>query len=177
MSAKGDWLWDRKIGVQAAKTILKNPADRHFLSLAGLLLSRKNTPQEVLKGYLEPRIFLANWQDIKRQMRKDEWNNPRIEFWQAVYEKLKEKYEKKGVFVERKRAEKRLPDGFLQELAGKIRNARIKKGLTQSDLAKKLRISQQVISRIESGRENISLLTLKKIVDSLGSELHLEVIS
>ena len=35
-------------------------------------------------------------------------------------------------------------------------------------LAEKLHISQQMISRIESGRENVSLLTLNKIAQELG---------
>jgi len=43
-------------------------------------------------------------------------------------------------------------------------------GFSQKELAQKLRISQQIISRIESGRENISLLTLEKVAAALGKK-------
>ncbi len=45
--------------------------------------------------------------------------------------------------------------------------ARKDMGLTQSRLARILNISQQRISKIEKGEENISLLTLKRLADKL----------
>lgn len=62
-----------------------------------------------------------------------------------------------------------------REVAQKIKSTRKQKGLTQNELAKKLRISQQLISRIESGKENISLLTLKKIASGLEAKLQIEI--
>jgi len=56
---------------------------------------------------------------------------------------------------------------FCRFIADKIKQRRKEKGLTQKALARKLKISQQMISRIENGKENISLLTLKNVVDSL----------
>ena len=170
---KRDWLWDRRISAQEAKTVLNKPDDRHFLSLASLLLSRNNIPKEAF-SYLNPIEFIQNWRKIKRQMRKDEWNNPRIEFWQAVYEKLKERHEKKGEVFGEETAAARVQDEFCKTVADKIKVVRKQRGITQKALAKKLRVSQQMISHTERG-ENISLLTLKKIADSLGAELHLEI--
>lgn|SRR3989338_371906 len=175
MSPKTDWLWDRRISLERARRILQNPQDKHFSSLASLLLSRKNTPKEVFKFFLGPVDFLKNWRKIKRQMRKDSWNNPRIEFWQAIYEKVKEKYERKGISFPKEAVAIRPQDEFCRLIGDKIRVIRKQKGLTQKALARKLKISQQIISRIESGRENISLLTLKNIVGGLGAELRLEI--
>lgn len=170
-----DWLWDRKISVKQARAIFRDSSNRHFFILSALLLSRKNTPGEVLKHYLKPELFLRHWKKIKRQMRKDAWNNPRIEFWQAIYEKLKEKYAHKGIaFAE----EAKVPEphnAFCKEIADKIKIVRKQKGLTQSGLAKKLKISQQIISRIESGKENVSLQTLKKITDGLDAQLRIDI--
>lgn len=174
MILERDWLWDRKISPDKAKKILKDSINSHFLSLASLLLSRKNSPKEVFRAYLKPQVFLQNWQRIKRQMRKDNWNNPRIEFWQAVYEKLKEKYRENGIALT-KEISKKPQDEFTQMIANKIKVIRKQKKLTQSALAKRLRVSQQVISRIEQGRENVSLLTLKKIVECLDANLYLEI--
>lgn len=170
-----DWLWDRKISVKQARAILKNPSNRHFFILSALLLSRKNTPGEVLRYYLEPKLFLRYWRKIKTRMRKDAWNNPRIEFWQAIYEKLKEKYERKGITFPEEFIAQRPDNGFCKEVADKMKMARKQRGLTQAELAKKLKISQQIISRIESGRENVSLQTLKKITDGLDAQLSIDI--
>ena len=175
MSLKQDWLWDRKITAKKAKFILSNPDSKHFLSLSSLLLSRKNTPKEVFRNYLKPFNFLQNWNRIRRQMRKDSWNNPRIEFWQAIHEKLKEKYKKRRIFIDKNNVAHRPPNEFCKLVSDKIKLIRKQKGLTQQQLGKRLKVSQQVISRIESGRENTSLLTLKNIVDTLGAKLHLEI--
>lgn len=175
MKLKRDWLWDKKISIEKARAILKKPNDGHFLSLAGTLLSRKNTPKEVFKYYLKPINFVRNWPGIKRQMRKDNWNDPRIEYWQAIYEAVKEKYEKKGVSFKKEIFFAGIKDVFCKTIGDKIRSARKEKGYTQSVLAAKLKISQQIISRIENGRANISLVTLKKIADVLEAPLRIEL--
>jgi DNA-binding XRE family transcriptional regulator len=176
MIAKKDWLWDRKTSLNKAKKALKEPNHAHFLSLSALLLSRKNSPKEVFGVYLKPVLFLQNWLRIKRQMRKDYWNNPRIEYWQAIYEKLRDKYRTKGILPAKKNPEKPQEE-ITRLIADKIRVFRKQKRTTQAELAKRLKISQQMISRIEQGRENISILTLKKIVDSLGASLNFEVVA
>ena len=175
MKLKRDWLWDRKITVKEAKSILSNPENERFLSLSGLLLSRKNSPEEVLKNYLDPSDFLQNWNKIKRCMRRDNWNNPRIEFWQAIHDKLKEKFKKKGILPVKEKVASKMGNEFFKTVADKIKGVRKQKGITQNQLAKKLKISQQVISRIENGTQNISLFTLRKIAESLGATLHLEI--
>lgn len=170
---KRDWLWDRKISLSSAKAILNNPEDKLFISLSALLLSRKNSPQEVFKGHLKPKDFCQNWQRIKKKMSQDDWNNPRIEFWQAVYEKLIEKFRKRGISFEKPKVI--VADEFCKMVGDKIRAIRKEKGLNQGDLARKLNVSQQMISHIESGKENISLRTLKNIVDSLGLKAEIEI--
>lgn len=168
-----DWLWDRKISLSSAKAILNKPEDRLFMPLSALLLSRKNSPREVFKEYLRPLIFCQNWPNIKRKMRQDEWANPRIEFWQAVYEKLAEKFRRQGISFRAVEAAK--VDEFCKQVGDKIRASREEKGLSQVELAKRLKVSQQMISRIEKGKENISLLTLKNVADGLGLKIYLEL--
>ena len=172
---KRDWLWDRKITNYRVKKILGNPEDKQFLSLAALLLARKNSPKEVFGDYLDPVNFCCYWSKIKRVMRKDTWNNPRIIFWQAIYEKLMEKYKKKGVLIKESREVFEKVDKFCKTVGEKLKAIRKQRGLTQKDLANKLKISQQMISHIEQGKENISLLTLKNIAKSLGLEVYLEI--
>jgi len=62
-------------------------------------------------------------------------------------------------------------NGFCLSVGDRLRLLRKKNNLTQNALADKLKVSQQIISRIESGRENISLLTLRKITSELGAKI------
>lgn len=168
-----DWLWDRDVSKRQAARILDNPAHPQFISLSSLLLARKNNPREVFQQYLKPEEFFRHWTEIKRKMKKDAWNNPRIEFWQAVYEKLSEKYRARGIKIFLREKVKPVNE-FCIWVGERIRSLRKEKRLTQKMLAERLNISQQMISRIESGRENTSLLTLKKIIDELGAKISIE---
>ncbi len=49
--------------------------------------------------------------------------------------------------------------------------ARIDRGLTQEELAKKIGTKQSVISRLESGKGNPSVGFLKKLAEALNSDL------
>lgn len=171
---RNDWLWDRKISIEKVKDILKDPDNKRFVEFASLLLSRKNTIKEVFDFYITPLIFCKNWHRIKRQMRKDKWNNPRIEFWQQVYDVLLDKYKKEGIIL--RQAKKGQNDSLCRDLGNKIRKIRKRKALSQIELAKKIGVSQQIISRIERGYENISIITLKKITDALDAKIDLNLV-
>lgn len=54
-----------------------------------------------------------------------------------------------------------------------ILDVRVKRGVTQKELAEKIGTKQSVISRLESGRANPSVAFLKKIARALHS--HLEI--
>ncbi len=170
-----DWLWDRRIRTQDAARILKAPNHERFTDLAALLLARKNVPKEVLKEWLSPLDFCRHWPRIKRQMRTDQWNNPRIVFWQAVYERVRENYLQKGIHFSSRGTGKKMRDELCKVVGEKVKALRKERGLTQQKLAKRLGISQQVISRVESGQENPSLLTLKEIVTGSGGSIVIEI--
>jgi len=172
---KSNWLWDTKTSVNEVKKILRNPENKKFLKFAALLLSRENSPKEVFSKYLKPVAFCRNWRLIKKVMRKDNWNDTRIEFWQAIYEKVLEKYRRKKIQINGFEKEVKPINELCQVVGAKIEKIRKQKGFTQKQLAKKMKVSQQIISRAESGRENISLITLKKIVSSLGSEISIDI--
>lgn len=58
----------------------------------------------------------------------------------------------------------------------KIIQARINKGVTQKDLAKKMKTKQSAISRLESGDTNPSLNFLKHLADALDSRLEIRLV-
>jgi len=170
---RGEWLWDRKTTESSAKKILKKPESKDFYVFAALLLSRKNEPRDVFRNYLDPVIFCRRWAGIKRRMRQDKWTEPRIIFWQAVYEKLANDYRKKGMVFRR---EKPAKNQFYESVGKKIAVMRNALGLSQKGLAKKIGISQQVISRIEKGGENISLSSLARIAQALDKKVTIDFI-
>jgi DNA-binding XRE family transcriptional regulator len=168
-----NWLWDRELNISEAKKILKNPDHRDFIPLAALLLARNSEPRMVFKEYLDPITFCRRWAEIKKRMSKDRWQSRRIVFWQAIFEKLKERYKGQGISLRERRTGFR--DDICREVGQKLRDIRQKKGLSQKALAKELGVSQQLISRIENGKENISLIVLKKIVRALGKDVKIEL--
>lgn len=79
---------------------------------------------------------------------------------------LKEKLLKKRSF---KKEMERLDLAF--EIAESIIDARIKKGMTQKELAKKMKTKQSGIARIESGRHTPNFKSLEKIADILNLKI------
>ncbi len=60
------------------------------------------------------------------------------------------------------------------EIARALILARVKKRLTQAQLAKKLKTRQSVISRVESGKSTPSLSFLKRLANVLGTSLSVQ---
>jgi DNA-binding XRE family transcriptional regulator len=102
-------------------------------------------------------------------MAQDKWANHRIIYWQAIYEKLLKKYHQKGMYLVRNR-DAEPHDPICVAIGRKVREAREEAGLSQKELADRAGFCQQFISRIERGKENISLITLKKISKPFGKE-------
>lgn len=171
---KRDWLWDRKTSLKKIKRIFTDSKNPEYIRWAALLLARKNTPSEIFSEYLDPLDFCRKWVLIKKAMHKDAWNNPRIIFWQAVYEKLMERYRRQGRKIFIKNA-KKPPHKLCQEVGGAIRSLRKSKDLTQRELSTKLGVSQQLISRIEGGYENLSILTIGNIAKKLGARVQIRI--
>lgn len=59
------------------------------------------------------------------------------------------------------------------EVTRALIEARIKKGITQKKLAKKLKTTQSAISRLESGRANPTISFLQKLADAFDSYLEI----
>lgn len=62
------------------------------------------------------------------------------------------------------------------QLAAKIIEARLKKKMSQRDLAKKVKTSQAAISRVEAMNGNPSLFFLKRIAHALGTKISINFI-
>lgn len=160
-----DIFWDRKTTKKEVRAILKDNSDTRFAEFASLVLSRVGKPKEVFDIYMDKMTFLKNWRKIKRRMRKDSWNNTRIIFWDEVYDVLSQGVDKNEL------KEKRTPVSEEAKMIGNIiKEARQEKQLNQKELAQAADMSQQLVSFLENGYFNVSLSTLKKVLDVLGLE-------
>ena len=68
--------------------------------------------------------------------------------------------------------EERTAAKYIAQIATTIQKQRKAKGYTQQELAKKLGVSQAMVSRWENGDENFTVATLVKISDALELELY-----
>jgi transcriptional regulator with XRE-family HTH domain len=63
----------------------------------------------------------------------------------------------------------------LIDIGAKLKDARIKTGLTQAQLAKKIGSSQQVIARIEKGKNSPTLRTLMTIANATSKKIEINL--
>lgn len=89
-----------------------------------------------------------------------------MEEWSKV---KKELLKDKEVYKEYKRLEPKY------QLTSQLIGARIKKGLTQKELAEKIGTKQSAIARVESGEANPSFDFLEKITRALDSKLIVQI--
>ena len=165
-------FWDKRTNTEEAKKILKDESNPRFIEFASLLLARTNEPKKIFSNYLSQEAFVRNWIKIKLKMRQNKWNDRRIIFWDEIYRVVKRNPSFKGLREFKERPLR--VDSEIKKICDQIKDARQKGGLTQIELAKKTGLSQQSISFVEQGYVNISLSTLKKIIDALNLKIVLE---
>lgn len=89
---------------------------------------------------------MKNWKTLKKELLKDK------EFAKE-YESLATRY----------------------ELISKMIEARLKKGITQKELAKRVGTKQSAIARLETGNINPSVDFLEKVVGAMGYKLQIKI--
>ena len=91
-------------------------------------------------------VYMKSWQAFKKELLRD----PEVK---KAYDELGPEFELIAAIIEQ----------------------RIKAGMTQAQLAKKLGTKQSAISRLESGTYNPSLEFLRKLAKALGAELRISI--
>jgi HTH-type transcriptional regulator / antitoxin HipB len=81
---------------------------------------------------------------------------------------------------ERKKRDKEFAEGFEEgyehfKIGVMLRQARQEAGLTQDELARRLKTKKTAISRIENHAEDIKLSTLKRTAMALGKHLQVSI--
>lgn len=153
---KTNWLWDTRLSENRVKKILKDSNDPRFYIYAEKLFSRVSDPKVVF-SYMPREIFLKAWPSISKRVEKDTWAKEKLAFWQGFYEKV-------GVISPER-----------MSVAEQIKNIRINMGYTQKEMAKRLGVIQQFVSKMETGRENLTVDTLKRIAEILDKKLTIQL--
>ncbi len=86
----------------------------------------------------------------------------------------------KKYISERKRRDKRFAEGYAEgyeqfRVGVMLRQARESAGLTQEELARRLKTKKTAISRIENHAEDIKLSTLERTAAALGKRLQISI--
>ena len=155
-------FWDLKISLDEVKVILKDPDHPQFAEYAALMLSRTNEMKKIFSEFLDKKVFCINWRRIKSRMRKNKWNDDRIDLWDEVYKVLSKDL---GIKESRKETTHRHFETY--QVGKVIKGERTKKGWNQKELARKAGVSQQLISFLERGSLNFSFETLMKVLSAL----------
>ena len=82
---------------------------------------------------------------------------------------------------ERKKRDPRFARGYKQgyerfKIGVMLRQARESAGLTQEELARRLKTKKTAISRIENHAEDIKLSTLERVASVLGKQLQISIV-
>ncbi|MBI5375252.1 MAG: helix-turn-helix transcriptional regulator [Candidatus Schekmanbacteria bacterium] len=86
----------------------------------------------------------------------------------------------KKYIIERKKKDKKFAKGFDEgyeqfKVGVILRQAREAAGLTQEELARRLKTKKTAISRIENHAEDIKLSTLERVAEALGKHLQVKI--
>ena len=86
----------------------------------------------------------------------------------------------KKYVAERKKRDKAFAEGYDEgceqfKIGVVLKQAREKAGLTQEELAHRLKTKKTAISRIENHAEDIKLSTLEKVAHALGKRLEVKI--
>ncbi len=153
---KTNWLWDTKLKEGRAREILSDERDPRFFIYAAKLLARVSDPVEVL-SWIDRDVFDRNWSLIRSRMVKDTWARTAVARW--------DRFHKQAIPSER------------FDVARQIRESRALLGLNQKEFARKMGVIQQYVSNLETGRENVTLDTLRKIAGVLEKKVIIRFIS
>lgn len=146
------WLWDfPHKSKNEIRAILKRADDPRFDIYAEKLLARTKDPKMAFT-LMDQEVFRQKWPALRKRIRKDAWAKRSVAFWQTIYENLA------------------APSRRL-DVARQIKKTRIQKGLNQRDAAYKLGVVQQYISKVENGKENLSIDALDRIAKAFHKKL------
>jgi HTH-type transcriptional regulator / antitoxin HipB len=118
---------------------------------------------------------------IKKTQKTPQREIERAEAYRRLFtEEVKEMSDLKKYVAERKKRDKTFAEGYDEgyeqfKIGVVLKQTREKAGLTQEELAHRLKTKKTAISRIENHAEDIKLSTLEKVAHALGKRLEVKI--
>lgn len=157
MNIVAKYFWGlNDLALKETLKILKDPNHPKYLSRLFTLLGRCDKPKELF-SLISKKQFIGTWPVLRRYWIKTGQAQDFQFWWDSIYEQL----------VNDQKRKQGAPIKELQNIGQIIMKARQAKGLSQGDLAKLSGIRQPDISKIEKGKENITLVTLIRLCRTL----------
>lgn len=141
--------------------ILKTPAHPRFNERLITFLSRCDKPKELF-SVIQEKNFVSIWPAVRAYWVKIDRESEFRDWWQTIYEQLLQKS------ISKQKRPQGDPSKVYSGIGRVIKEARIRKGLSQKELALMAAMSQPDISKIEEGKKNITLETLSSLCRVLG---------
>lgn len=155
-------LWYRgNLSVRALRRILADAAEERFPQLAGEIIMNSKSPGELAR-WIEPIRLLDEYPKIRRRISQGAARRRAdllIGGFRAVYER--------APTGKRGRGNQPPPPSRSVALGRRLRDARMTAGITLSDVAKRMGVTPQRISAIESGRSNMTIDTLARYTEAV----------
>lgn len=156
------YFWDlNEAALKETARILRNPKHPLFPQRMTTLLSRCDQPK-ALFAILPRQLFVEAWPAIRAYWVRQARQSDARDWWETLYERLVERERPTAITVKGGS-----PTAF-RTVGRLIREARLAKGMSQQQLAFRVRMRQPDISRVEEGKQNITLLTLMRLCKVLG---------
>ncbi|MFA5389290.1 MAG: helix-turn-helix transcriptional regulator [Candidatus Omnitrophota bacterium] len=156
------YFWDiSENALKETAMILKNPKHPQFPVKMVIFLSRCDKPKELF-SLITKDAFIDAWPKIRAQWIKRARQSDFRDWWETIYEQLVDAHGR----ARRKPAS--ATPVFFRKFGALIKEARIRKGLSQEQLAHRIGMKQPDVSRIEEGRKNITLYTVMRFCNVLG---------
>ena len=155
------YFWDlNEKALKETEKIFKNPAHSKFTGRMVTLLSRCDQPKELF-SLISKKEFIEIWPKIRSYWVKVARESDFRDWWETIYEQILEESGGKS------KKPKGKPSTLFIKIGRLIRDVRIRKGLSQKELAIKAGMRQPDISKIEEGKKNITTTTLARLCNIL----------
>ncbi len=156
------YFWDlNEAALKETARIVRTPRHPAFPQRMTTLLSRCDTPKELF-AIISQKTFVDAWPRIRAYWAKRARQSDARDWWETLYERLVERDRHAAITVTGG------PPAMFRTLGRLVREARLAKGLSQHQLAFCVGMRQPDISRVEEGKQNVTLLTLMRLCKALG---------
>jgi len=155
------YFWDlNRQALNETDNILRNPHHPKFPARLVTFLSRCEKPRELF-ALISKKEFVGAWPKVRLYWKRIAPESDFLDWWQAIYEQIARGSTSKKLSKDR-------PSVLFLKIGRKVRDARLQKKLSQSELALMVGMKQPDLSKIEEGKKNITLETLASLCRALG---------